>query len=149
VGKQNNTDPDNYSFSIAKLRWEFLRRHKKYNADYLSGKSFPNSHWFKKYGIYPPFDPSDNFPKSAKNLHGNIPIFHELSPISPIVIKDICNTPIIGKDAAREQDLISRRLNEENKEILQKVSTLTLLVDITHRERLILSEFKKLISYWR
>lgn len=143
--KQNNADPKDYQFLIAKYRWEFLRRNKQYIKDYHSGKRYPNKHWVKEYDIYPPFDPSDDFPKSLKDQR-NMPLYDELSPLPPIVIQSISHSPITGKEVAQEKFTLPPRLKKEN---LQKISTLTLLVDITHRERLILSEFKKLISYWK
>ncbi len=147
--KQNNADPKDYIFDIAKSRWEFLRRNKKYIEDYYRDGSFPRSYWIKKYGVWPPLSPDDRFPKSFKACQNDDVLFDEMSPIAPIVIRDIRNTPITGEDVAMGRELTSNHLKGKDKRTLRKALTLTLLVDVTHRERLILSEFKKLISFWK
>lgn len=147
--KQNNADPKDYPFQIAKFRWEFLRRNKNYREDYQKKNTFRKAYWLKEYGVYPPYDPKDDFPKEPNSSTPGIFMFYDLLPAPSIVLKDINSKPIHHKEVMREQDVVLPYLNELSVAKLNQVSTLNLLVDITQRERLILSEFNKLICHWK
>jgi hypothetical protein len=130
---------------IIKYKWEFLRRNKKYNQDYLSRGKLSSDYWLKEYGISMSFDPKKKHSNLSRKSLERFLFEGSLDNVPTIVVKDVSTVPMNEGDE-NYQDEASNKLNFQGEEYASKVATLKLLVNVLKKKEDIVSRFERIIS---
>ena len=147
MAKYTNRNYQNEAHLVVRYRWEFLRRNKKYQEDYRNKEKRPLGYWGRTYGLATAYDPAYAIDDLPKGIGARLFLEQDIRPLQAITLKNFRSEPINTKDI--DCDDVVNDVALEKPEILEKISTLEILVDITRRKELICYEFNRLIYAWQ